>query len=40
MKYIFPCIVIVLFSCVTKNADVQNPIRVEEGERNPLKKGK
>ncbi len=38
MKYIFPFFVIALLSaCVTKNIDGQNPIRVEEGERNPIK---
>ena len=38
MRYIFPCIVItLLFACVTENIDVQNPIRVEKGERNPVK---
>ena len=38
MKYIFPFFAIALLSaCVTKNVDVQNPIRVEEGERNPIK---
>ncbi|MFL2582108.1 MAG: M16 family metallopeptidase [Flavobacteriales bacterium] len=38
MKYILPFLVIVFLSaCVAKKFDVQNPIRVEEGERDPLK---
>ena len=38
MKYVLPSFVIVILSaCITKNFDIQNPIRVEEGKRDPLK---
>lgn len=38
MKYIFSFLtVVVLSACISKSYNVQNPIRVEEGDRDPLK---